>query len=246
VHRFIACILVSVTAVALSPTSVQAGSFSVSPLRVDFSTVAQTGALTIRSFQDSDVIVEAHAMLWEQVDGKDQLSPTRDVLVSPVVFTLPANGSQLVRVALQRPLDVQRELSYRLILSEVPRATDPDFSGLNVALRISLPVFVTATNAAPAIEWTATRNGDALDLTARNVGLAHARVLNLAVAPVDGPDGVALHAQNAAYILPNEARTWPLDVGSQAGSSASDWRRLRVKGATDDGDFDLEIDANDG
>ena len=28
--------------------------------------------------------------------------PTRDVLVSPAVFTIPANGSQIVRVALRR------------------------------------------------------------------------------------------------------------------------------------------------
>jgi fimbrial chaperone protein len=236
----------SAAAVALSPASVQAGSFSVSPLRVDFTTIERTGALTIRSFQDNDVVVEAHAMLWEQVDGKDQLTPTRDVLVSPVVFKLPANGTQLVRVALQRPADAQRELSYRLILSEVPRAADGEFSGLNVALRISLPMFVAAENAVPSIEWTATRSGDTLDLTARNVGFAHARVLNLVVAPADAPDAVAFHPQTAAYILPDEARTWPLDLNTQDGTSGTDWHRLRVKGTTEDGDFDLEINPNDG
>ena len=236
----------SAAAVLLSPTPVLAGSFSVSPLRVDFAPAARTGALTIRSFQDTDVVVEAHAMLWEQVDGKDRLTPTRDVLVSPVVFTLPANGTQLVRVALQRPADVQRELSYRLILSEVPHTERADVSGLNVALRISLPMFVTASNAAPAIEWSATLSGETLDLTAHNSGNAHARVLNLVVAPADAPDGTGFHQQTAAYILPDEARTWPLDLRPQDGSSGSDWRRLRVKGATEDGDFDLEISPNDG
>jgi fimbrial chaperone protein len=245
VRRLIAGILVSAAATALSPAPVQAGSFSVSPVRVDFSSSARTGALTIRSFQDTDVVVEAHAMLWEQVDGQDRLTPTRDVLVSPVVFMLPANGSQLVRVAFQRPADVERELSYRLIVSEVPRET-ADSSGLNVALRVSLPVFVTAANAAPTVEWTATRNGGELDVTAHNVGLAHARILHVAVAPADAPDDVAFHQQTAAYILPDEARTWPVDLQLPDGSSGSDWRRLRVKGATEDGDFDLEISPTDG
>jgi len=247
VHRSLRPLFALVTAALLSPMPVHAGSFAVSPLRVDFSPVAQTGALTIRSFDGDDVVVEAHAMLWEQVDGQDRLTPTRDVLVSPVVFKLAANGSQLVRVALQRPIDDQRELSYRLILSEVPRQADPDFAGLNVALRISLPIFVSAANAAqPAIEWSATRSGDRLDLTARNLGNAHARVLSLAVAPAEAPDDVAFQQRAAAYILPAEARTWPLDLRQPDGSSGTDWRRLRVKGATEAGDFDLEINPSGG
>src|SRR5262245_32661482 len=122
----------------LLPTPVQAGTFSVSPLRIDLTSKVQTGALTIRNQRDSEVAVEAQGMLWEQVDGQDQLTPTRDVLVSPVVFTLQANGSQLVRVALQRHAEADRELSYRLILTEVPSQASHDFTGLNVALRLSL------------------------------------------------------------------------------------------------------------
>ena len=50
---------------------------------------------------EREVLVQAEVMLWEQVDGEDRLTPTRDLLVSPAVFTLPPNGSQLVRVALR-------------------------------------------------------------------------------------------------------------------------------------------------
>jgi len=237
--------LASVTAVVLPPMA-HAGSFSVSPLRVDFSSLARTGALTVRSQQDGDVMLEAQAMLWEQVDGLDRLTPTRDVLVSPVVFTLPPNGSQLVRVALQRPADPQRELSYRLILSEVPPQAQPGFTGLNVALRMSLPMFVEAIAASPsAIEWTAMRRAGALDVTARNAGSAHARVFNFSVAPTATP-GEPISAQTAAYILPDQARTWTLDIPQKDGTSGTDWRRLRVKGTSEAGDFELEVSPGDG
>ena len=76
------------------------------------------------------MVVQADTRLWEQVGGEERLSPTRDVLVSPAVFTIPANGSQIVRVALRRPPDAERELSYRLILTEVPQQASPDFTGL--------------------------------------------------------------------------------------------------------------------
>ena len=161
-------------------------------------------------------------MLWEQVDGKDRLTPTRDVLVSPVVFTLPANGSQLVRVALQRRADPDRELSYRLILTEVPPQASSNFTGLNVALRLSLPIFVEPVAAVqPKLEWTATRgSGDGVDVSALNTGGAHARVLSLSVAPVDDP-AAAIPQQAAAYILPGQSRTWVLNINQKDGTSAS-------------------------
>jgi fimbrial chaperone protein len=242
VRNVVAGLLASAAAVLPSAPTL-ASSFSVSPLRVDFSAQSRTGALTIRSREDTDVVVEAQVMAWTQVDGEDRLTPSREVLVSPVVFSLAPNGSQLVRVALQRAPDARRELSYRLILSEVPPQNET-FSGLNVALRISLPVFVAATTPTPAsIEWSATRVGDALDVTARNVGDAHAHVLNFSVAPAT-PDGAAIEQTAAAYILPDQTKTWPL-TPSQWDGTSGDWRRLRVKGATEAGDFELEIGPDD-
>jgi fimbrial chaperone protein len=238
--------LVSAAALALSPAPVHAGTFSVSPLRVELSRKVQTGALTIRNRQDAQVVVEAQAMLWEQSDGEDRLTATRDVLVSPVVFTLPPNGSQLVRVALRRPPDAQRELSYRLILSEVPPRAEQGFTGLNVALRLSLPIFVEATaGAQPSLEWSATRGADDnLAVSARNAGGAHARVLHFSVAPFDAPDAT-IDEQVAAYILPGQAHTWMLDIHQKDGTSGTDSHRLRVKGATEASDFELEISPAD-
>ncbi len=239
--------LVSAVALWLSPAPVHAGTFSVSPLRINLSATAQTGAVTIRNQQDAEVVVEAQVMLWEQSDGEDRLTSTRDALVSPAVFTLPPNGSQLVRVAWRRTPDLARELSYRLILTEVPAQAEQGFTGLNVALRISLPIFVEATAAAdPALEWTAKRGADeSLAVTARNSGNAHARVLHFAVAPAETAEPT-LDAPMAAYILPGQAHTWMLDTHQTDGTSGTDWRLLRVKGATEAGDFELEISPADG
>jgi fimbrial chaperone protein len=246
-NRLLLGALVSMAAFGLSSTSAMAGSFSVSPLRVEFGPQQKTGALTIKSRQDSEVVVEAQVMLWEQVDGEDRLTPTRDVLISPVVFKLPPDGSQLVRVALQRAADPKRELSYRLILTEVAQQSDPDFTGLNVALRISLPIFVTpSTTSAGQLEWSIVRaDSDMLRVTARNVGNAHARVLNFSVAPPASSNDASVQSV-AAYILPDQAKTWALDLQQQDGTSGVDLRRLRVKGATEAGDFELELSPIDG
>jgi len=234
-------ILASAAALGLSPAIAHAGTFSISPLRVELSAGNPTGALTIRNREGTPVVVQAEAVLWEQVDEEDRLTATRDVLVSPAVFTLPGDGSQLVRVALRQPSAGPRELSYRLILTEVPQAASPDFTGLNVALRLSLPVFVAPTAAAvPQLEWSAARNADgAMTVTARNTGNAHARVLTFSVAPAAGMAD-AIRQDVATYILPGQARTWTLDKNQNETLSSTDWNRLRLKGTTEAGDFEVE------
>jgi fimbrial chaperone protein len=242
VQRLILGILASAAVFGLSPTQACAGTFSISPLRAELSSRTQTGALTLRNQEDVPVVVQAEVLLWEQAEGQDKLSPTRDVLVSPAVFTIPGSGSQLVRVALRRPVDAQRELTYRLILTEVPQQARPDFTGLNVALRLSLPIFVAPTaTAEPRIEWSATRSADGeMALTARNAGNAHARVLNFNVSPAAG-SAPGLQQDVTAYILPGQARTWTLDNKQNEAISSTDWQRLRVKGTTEAGDFEVEI-----
>jgi fimbrial chaperone protein len=242
VQRLILGILASATVFGLSPTQALAGTFSISPLRAELSSRAQTGALTLRNQESTPVVVQAEVLLWEQTEGEDKLSPTRDVLVSPAVFTIPGNGSQLVRVALRRAADAQRELSYRLILTEVPQQASPEFTGLNVALRLSLPIFVAPTATAnPQLDWSATRNAAGeIALSARNSGNTHARVLSFNVSPAAGsPPGIQRDV--TAYILPGQARTWTLDKKQNEAISSTDWQRLRVKGTTEAGDFEVEI-----
>jgi fimbrial chaperone protein len=239
--RLILGILATAAVFGLPPSQAIAGTFSISPLRVELSSGSQTGALTIRNQDDAPVVVQAQAMLWQQDAGQDQLTPTRDVLVSPAVFTIPGNGSQLVRVALRVAADTQRELSYRVILTEVPQQANPDFTGLNVALRLSLPVFVAPTAAArPQLDWSAVRSADgAITITASNTGNAHDRILSFSAAPATGAAAAVSH-DVAAYLLPGQSRTWTLDNKLEETASSTDWNRLRLKGTTEAGDFEVE------
>lgn len=230
-------LLLAATALVPSPSPARAGSFAISPVRVELSRAAATGALTIRNQEAAPVVVQAELLAWDQADGEDRLAPTRDVLVSPAVFTLAAGGSQLVRVALRRDADPQRELSYRLLLTEVPSGAGPSATGLNVALRLSLPVFVAPDRPAAArVGWSASREaGGSLALTARNSGDAHARVLRFGVV-APGGDFAAPPRDVAAYILPGQSRTWILEGVERAPADGP----LLVRGTLDSGDFETE------
>ena len=240
---FILGLLASAAVVGLTSMPAHGGSFSISPIRLDLSAAARSAALTVRN-DEREALVQAQVMLWEQVDGEDRLTPTRDLIVSPAVFTLPAKGSQLVRVALRSPPPGDaHERSFRLILQEVPQSANPDFSGLQIALRLSVPVFVANADATgPAIAWSAAASGDELVLTARNSGDAHARIHGFSVAPTVGGDAPLVQPVGT-YILPGQTRSW--NLGNQGGrTSNSTWRRLRLKVTTDDGESEIELDTS--
>jgi len=242
VRRLIFGLVASAAVMGLSSMPAHAGSFSISPIRLDLSPAARTAALTVRN-DEREALVQAEVVLWEQVDGQDRLTPTRDLLVSPAVFTLAPNGSQLVRVALRNlTADAAHERSYRLILQEVPPSADPGFSGLQVALRLSVPVFVAHGGATgPALAWSAAASGEGLVVTAHNSGDVHARVHGFSVAPAEG-DTSPLIQPVATYILPGQWHRWTLDQSQGDVVSAANWRRLRLKVTTDDGESETELD----
>ena len=238
------CALAAAAVFGLSPARAVAGTFSVAPVRVDLSARAGTGVVTLRNQEDRPLVVQAQVHSWQQAAGEDRLEATREILVAPAVFTVPPNGAQVVRIALRREPDATTELSYRLLLTEVPPQAEPGFTGLSFALQMSLPVFVAARQkASPDLRWSATQQGDGpLLVTTHNAGTAHARVLQLEIAPLDAA-GDPVQPTGATYVLPGQSRTWTVAAGA-VNSNQNDratWRRLRVKGTAEDGDFAAEL-----
>jgi fimbrial chaperone protein len=237
-NRFVTLALAALAAATWLPAA-WAGTFTISPLRVDLSRSTPTAALTVRNENDAEVVVQVEALHWSQADGQDVLDPTRDLIASPAVFTLPARGSQLIRLALRHEPDARRELSYRLVVQEVPPAPDPDFMGLQVALRMSLPVFVAALAPSPArLDWSAVLEPDgALAVTARNPSDTHARVLGFTAVPAAATAG-AFDQPVAAYVLPGQSRRWRFGDGKAAATIAPHYQ---LRGRTDAGEFTAEL-----
>ncbi len=245
--RFIPTLTGLATLLALSAPAV-AGSFSISPLRVDFAANSNTAALTVRNSDATAVVIQTQGLAWSQEGGQDALTLSRDLLISPAVFTLPPGGSQLIRVALRRPVDPLRELSYRLTLQEVPQQAKPDFTGLQVALKMSVPIFVAPAAAAePQLNWTAARGADGrLSVTASNAGAAHARIHRFSVTTADGGTTLGQRPE-LTYVLPGAVRQWTFDDNNNTRPNATSTTApgmagpYRLQGTTDRGSFETEL-----
>jgi fimbrial chaperone protein len=213
-----------------------AGSFAVNPVRATLSAKQPVGSLVVRNNGAEPTVVQLEAVSWSQQDGKDIYAATKEILATPPIFTLPAGGSQVVRVGMRRPADPQREIAYRLFLQEVPPSKS-DMQGLRVVLRMGLPVFVIPpTAAAPVLRWQAYRTPDgALKVNLTNNGNAHIQV---AKSKVTLASGQPLATQEvAAYVLSGQSRDWlykPIPLPAPGA-------KLRVAAQTDAGDVQAEL-----
>lgn len=190
-----------------------AGSFSATPVRLSLPSGATSSSLALENLGDQPVVVQASPMLWRQEGGRDVLTATQDILVSPPIFTIAPGATQTVRIGLMRPADPERELSYRLSLQEVPPPPDPGRPGVSVALQLVLPVFVqprAPARAAPRPVWSARRApGGAIELTLSNEGTAHVQVVDARLSAEDG--GVVGELSPRGYVLPGQSQTWRVD-----------------------------------
>ena len=122
-----------------------AGTFHVSPLRVDVGGISRSGVITIRNDSPTDsVVIQTRSFKWSQLDGEDVNSPTTDLIVNPPIFTLKPGGQQVVRVGardLRLAASSDVELTYRLLFTEVPQARSDSEKGIAMTLNLSVPVY---------------------------------------------------------------------------------------------------------
>lgn len=218
-----------------------AGAFTVNPVRVTLSPTQRVAAITVSNAGKEASVIQLETSRWTQQGGQDVLTATREILATPPIFTLPPGGSQIVRVGMRRPADVQHELTYRLLLREVP-PPQPVAQGLRVALAISMPVFVVSAHPAFSnLQWSAARLADgSIQLQARNIGTAHVQIGSVELSPHEGAVPVVRQSV-ATYVLPGNTRSWTLKsaVKVPAGSS------LRLRASTDAGDVQASITLGD-
>lgn len=227
-------------AALIGANAAYASSFSVNPVRVTLSAKQPVAAITVRNADSEQTVVQLEATAWTQVDGKDVQVPSNDLLATPPIFTLQPGGSQIVRVGLRGARNLPGEVTYRLSLREVP-SSQPSTTGLRVALRISMPIFVVpATPVAPVIQWRATREEEGkVRVTAKNAGNAHVQLGKLDLLA----DGNVVGARSIAeYVLPGNTRYWTVDTHGKLATGA----KMRINATSDAGalqaDVPLEID----
>jgi fimbrial chaperone protein len=206
----LAC-LAGATSVAL------AGSFDVSPVRIDIARARPSVVVRVTNRGAEPVTVQAQTQAWSYEGEQDVLVDTDDILLNPPVFTLEPGATQFVRVGMRARKPLPMEASYRIVLEELPAEPKPDAIGVLTLLRMSFPLFVApaGAKALAQLRWRMTRDDAAgVLLSATNEGNAHIRVSGISLRP-EGGDAIA-STNLSAYVLPGQTRAWKIPGPSLA------------------------------
>lgn len=164
-------------------------------------------AVSITNDGESEVALQADVYSWRQsADGVDALELTEDLLLAPPIIRLAPRTQQVVRLAMLRPADASRQLTYRLIVREVPEITQRPEQTLQVpiTLALSMPVFVTPPGARRLMECEVQQpDTETFGARCANQGNAYTQVRGLILRR--GEQELA-RFDGGAYILPGAQR----------------------------------------
>ena len=215
--------------------------FSVTPVRIYMTPKDKAIAVTVTNEGDEELVMQADVYSWKQKEnGEDDLVLTEDLLLSPPIIKLAAKARQVVRLARLRSASPDDQMTYRLIMREVPEAKpNKGDLQLQIALAFSLPVFITPPQAKPALDCKVERStADTIKAVCENSGHAYAQLIDM---ELNNAEGAILASRDAGgYVLPSNKRTF--DIKSADKTIPSGKARLNVR--LDDGTkqtFDVTI-----
>lgn len=207
----LAALAALIVAAVLTAAPARRGSLEVGPIRMQMFGPERTATLTVRNAATTPVSVQIRTVDWTQPEGSDLYAPSSVLMVSPPLVTLDAGETQIVRVVVEGMTEARTERAFRLILDELPSASDALPAGVTTTLRILVPVFVTpSTESRADLVWSATQGDGQLTLTAANQGSTRERLINLQLSAGGRPIGDPLDG----YVLAGGRRIWTVDTGS--------------------------------
>lgn len=209
-----------------------AQAFQVRPVRVELGSRLPASQLVVSNPTAQTVLIQAEAFDWTQDKDQEQLHPSASLIVNPPIFELAPGAMQVVRVGLRRAVEGGVQKHHRVWLSQVATPGADTGNGVQMLLRVSLPVFVTGSGTgAPQAVWQRQASGGMIELG--NSGQRHLHVRELRL-QAEGEKPTTL---GPCYALPGGLCRWPVPA---------DWRHkaVHIEADSDAGTLRSQFEAN--
>ena len=209
--------------------SVEAGQFSVTPVRIFMAPRDRAVAVTVTNDADTELVMQADIYQWRQKpNGEDDLTLSEDMILAPPIVKIPPKSRQVLRLALLKPVQPGEQQTYRLLVREIPEARAPEVGvQLQIAIAFSLPVFVTPTGVKRQIDCTLERSTpEQARAVCENRGNAYAQLTHFELASVAGQTLAVRDL--GGYLLPTIRRSFELGAGAGAGKITAGPAKLTV------------------
>lgn len=210
----------------LATSHAEAASLSVLPIKLEVIAPNASSVATLKNEGDRPLNVQIRLFRWAQTDGDDKLVPTQDVVASPPIASIPANGEYHVRIMRTLRTPVLGEENYRLVVDELPDINRQRNGVVAIVMRYIIPVFFLSADASqPKLSWSMVKRSGKVFLAAANSGDKESRIADLSLGEKVVAKGLA------GYVLGHSTKVWAMN-----GLTAS-----TVKASSEQGPFDAPL-----
>jgi P pilus assembly chaperone PapD len=122
----------------------------ITPVSVELSPANRVASVRIINTGSTPMTIQSSAVAWSQADNTDQYTETSELLVAPAIAVIPANSTQVFRVALRGAFPKAGERTFRLYLEDVTEPKEGQ-GGVSIRIRHNLPVMVTGPGPGKAL-----------------------------------------------------------------------------------------------
>lgn len=194
-----------------------AANLQISPVTINMRAEQTSAGITLQNLGDAPLFGQVRVFLWDQANGEEAMSPTQELVASPPIVEIAANGRQTIRLVRTQAASAQQERTYRVLIDEVGRDDDPARSGVDIRLRYSVPVFVLPSGAPgkEVLDWQVYRKDGEWMLRVQNTGNFHAQIGSLTLTNQAGKNFVISNGL-FGYVLAGRMRVWRLPVPKDA------------------------------
>lgn len=215
--------------------SAVAASLEITPVTIELEAAQNGQVLKLRNSGDTALSAQVRVFAWDQSDGEDRLTPTRELIASPPIAQVPPGGEQIVRLLRADHSAVPQEAAYRLFIDELPPGNSNAGTGIQFRFRYSVPVFLypAGERGAPETHWSLQTRDGKWFLHVANSGTLHARISDVSLTGAGGT--VPVRTGLLGYTLAGRERVFPLaqaSAGWRAGASVQVTANVNGKSVT--------------
>ncbi|MDC8760189.1 molecular chaperone [Janthinobacterium fluminis] len=194
-----------------------AANLQISPVVINFRADQGAAGIHLHNLGEAPIYGQVRVFAWDQQGGAEVLTATRELLASPPIVQIAANGRQTIRLVRGGEAAPAGERTFRVLIDELARDDGPAGSGVDIRLRYSVPVFVAppADAGKEALSWHFFKKDGDWMLRVRNSGTLHAQIGALSVANRAGKD-FPISEGLFGYVLAARMREWRLPVAGDA------------------------------
>jgi len=201
----------------LQPGACFGSAFKVTPVKILLSHRSPTALLTLKNESDRPLRFQASVFLWTQTpEGKMELSPTRDILFFPPIFSVEPGATRKVRLGTTAAFGTL-EKAYRIFFEELPDlepAGNSTRSQLQIRTRMGIPIFLQPAEieSGSRIDSIAAGAG-ALRFSVRNTGNTHVNLRGIRVRGLDlAGKSLFERESDGWYVLAEGFRDYEIEI----------------------------------